>query len=137
MERLNSKDRKKATDYLAIIHATGWIPTGMHHASSWHTEVLLGYAWKDNGWQIKPEILPFLEGHPLLASVVALKAQGFSVDTLRISRYRRWTISKGIPMRHTEDLRTLSVNLKGDAWQLDGPTGRWESRSLGNPGKEA
>jgi hypothetical protein len=86
---------------------------------------------------LKPESLPLVEGHPVLATVEALKAQGYRVNTHRISNYRRWTISKGIPMVHSEDYRTAYVNIDGTAYLSDGPDGRWVGQPLGNPGQEA
>lgn len=61
------------------------------------------------------------ECRPLVASVMALRAQGFVVDTSAIKNLKRWTIKDGVPMRHTKDRRTLRVDLDGSARQLDGP----------------
>jgi hypothetical protein len=135
---MTKQQRQRAADYLATIHATGWLPSGMHHGTAWSLEVLLGYTYdlELRRFVVKPEALALTEGHPLLATIEALQAQGFRVNTSRIANYRRWTLSKGVPMIHREDLRSAYVSLDGRAQQYDDAEGRWRPADLGNPGRE-
>lgn len=138
---LTTRERKQAAKYLAVIHATGCKLRGMHNRSNWSLTVHLGYTSDytrmDGRFHTLTELgRTLVEGHPLLASIDALRAQGFTVDYDRIGRLKRWTISDGIPMRHTEDLRTVTLYVDGYARQYDNAEGKWEYKVLGNPGKE-
>lgn len=129
---------KLALDYLAVVHVTGSIPKGMHKGTDTSLAVWMNSDLDVNAlrWKLKPEALPLIEDHPLIRSFLKLEEAGYKVDRDRIRRYRRWTISKGVPLLHTEDRRDAYLGCDGRARQCDGPDGKWAPKSLGNPGKE-
>ncbi|WP_321471106.1 hypothetical protein [uncultured Paludibaculum sp.] len=136
---LTTRELKQAANYLAVIHCTTHAPRGLHVGTNWASTVLLGFGFQVTAaggcaCVLTPEALALVSGHPLLASIDALKGQGFAVDTHALYMRKRWMIGYGVPMFHTDDRRTVVVKVDGKARQLHGPDGCFEYKRLGNPG---
>ena len=124
-----------------MIHVSGYFPSGLHIGSKHSADIILGHTFNTaiSRFEVKGNIIPLLESHPLVLSLKALEADGYKVNRQRLMSYKRWTISKGIPLMNTLDLRTGTVYVDGNFRQLENAEGRWCSGSgrTGNPGKDA
>jgi hypothetical protein len=74
----------------------------------------------------------------MVLTLKALAADGYKVDRSRLMSYKRWTISKGVPLMNTLDLRTGVIYVDGNFRQWEDGDGKWVAGAERiNPGQDA
>ena len=117
MTELTPREQKQVLDYLAITHLAGQRPRKMHLGSNWSIYVLLGTQFHEGRLEVKCDHLMQVLDHVMVKTADKLKAQGFRVLSLEHKFWNRWTIRRGIPMRHDVG-REVRIFRDGDCFQV-------------------
>jgi hypothetical protein len=117
---------RRAADYLAYTHVTGWRPTHLRTGTSWSTSVLLGTLLHPTTarWIVDEQHHTELADHPFVKLFNEYKAKGFTLTDR--SNWKRRLISRGIPMLNDDTGQEIAIHANGKVVQHHAPGGKWQ-----------